>query len=224
MRDFKPTLQPATDFLDFDGYVMLRPLPVAVDWAEEKDRPKNVWQRFQDLPRVPLLVSVSIEGELKAGNLSLDATLSVAMLRSSEALWIGGDRERFAVVVPLPLDLLGVVELPHKRPNRTPKLPVWAAGEFAPVSGQAGRWAALCIGNPAEVRELLSYIHEVGLMPAHSWSVEEVPLSVPQAKEIISAQRPMPDTATRWTPPYHHDWVGEALAKLSGSQEPQWEA
>ncbi|AXG99168.1 hypothetical protein DVJ83_08345 [Deinococcus wulumuqiensis] len=220
MSDFVPTLSPVLDFLDDHGTPKIHPLPIAAHGTPFEERPQGVWRAWDALPKTPLMVSVSVDGEPDAGDLNLDAALSVATLRSSERYWSGGSNDVW--VTPLPLALLGIVQLPGssagKRTDRSPRLPVWASTVFAPVSGQPGRWAALCIGHADEVRELLSYIHEVGKRPAWGWTVEPLPLPMEQARALIEAQRPMPGRDARWTPPYHHDWVGAALEKLAASE------
>ncbi|WP_339095569.1 hypothetical protein ACINK0_00640 [Deinococcus sp. VB343] len=222
MTDFVPTLSPVIDFLDDHGTPKIHPLPVAAHGTPFEERPQGVWRAWDALPKVPLMVSVSVDGQPDAGDLNLDAALSVAALRSSERYWSGRLNDFW--VTPLPLALLGIVQLPHtsagRRTDRSPRLPVWASTVFAPVSGQPGTWAALCIGHADEVRELLSYIHEVGKRPAWGWTVEPLPLPMEQARALIEAQRPMPGRDARWTPPYHHDWVGAALAKLAAAYQP----
>lgn len=185
----------------------LYPFPTISELADPDASPRRAWKRWWAAEKEPLIVRAELVGHdapRVPGPYHLDAALSVAAVRGADAAWMfNGQRAR---VIPLPLDLLGVVHPDEgKRARRTwPKLPVWASTPFEET--RPGVWEALCVGNLPAVRELASYLHEIGETPAR-FTVHAAPLPVDVALEIIRERRPMPGRDERFTPPYWFDWM-----------------
>lgn len=199
-----PILQPAEKYVKAGKNTPnLAPMPTSSNKARYGDRPQGVWETWWGLPKEPLLVTVNVSGPGTGEALQLDAVLSMAVLRWAQAPWHFGEDE--ARVIPLPLDLLGIVPLPLTGRSQPPRLPVWASTPL--VMEQPGRLEALCIGHADVLRELLGFVHEVGGRPCRGWQVRAVPLSAAEALEVIQEQRPLPGREDLFTPPYWFDWL-----------------
>lgn len=190
----------------------LQPLPAVGKGVPPALTPRAIWRAWFALRKQPLRVTVRLAfPEVRpTGPVHLDALLGAAVLRAADAPWHFAGQE--ARVIPLPLDLLAVVVVDSsKTRSRRPCLPVWASTELRET--EPGVWSGLCIGHADTVRELLSYVHEIGKAPCRGWRVEPLDRPLETARQAIRQARPMPGTSSHFTPPYWHDWTGTDQAE-----------
>lgn len=180
----------------------LHPLPTTSRAVALEHTPRHLWQTWYALPKEPLMITASFAEKPADETYQLDALLSTAVRRSIPAPWHFPEQE--PRIIPLPLELLGIVPGPAQR--QPLRLPVWAS---TPLITKGQHRVALAIGHAQTVRELLGHLRELDGVTVR-WSVTLLPLSHAEAIETIRHARPMPERTERFTPPYWHDWLGAA--------------
>lgn len=201
---FIPKLESAEGFIG-PGHTAprLKPLPASPPTAQGLHRPENLWAHYWALEKQPLRVRAYTNGWRLPGCHHLDAVLGSCQLHVLECVWPRQDHT--PRVIPLPLDLLGIVKVP--KGNGKPgghRLPVWASTPFE--HREKGVYEALCIGNFRKVEQLLSELIRLGDVYIE-WEIVPLELSREQARLLIGEKRPMPGQAQHFTPPYHWNWL-----------------
>lgn len=201
---FIPKLEPAERFIK-PGQTAprLKPLPASLPQAQGLHRAEILWAHYWDLEKQPLRIRAHTNGRPLPGCHQLDAVLVSCQLHALPCPWPRQDNA--PRVIPLPLDLLGIVRVPRGNGKQEGhKLPVWASTPFE--RKESGIYEALCIGHPQKVMQLLSEMIRLADVPIE-WEIMPLELSWKEARTLISAQRPMPGQAQHFTAPYCWDWL-----------------
>lgn len=182
---------------------VIRPLQSVSRETPPPHSPLGLWKQWYALPKTPLMVNAEFAAAIEGPLPPLDTVLSIAAMDAASARWRSTGE---AWVVPLPLQLLGVVPIKRKNsPNA--RIPVWASTNFLPTEdGKDTTFESLCIGHEETVRTLLREVTRVGPHTTLRLSVRPVALSIPEAEEAIRENRPLPEHTTHFAPPYKFDW------------------
>ncbi len=192
-------------FVEHTSIPIIRPLQSVSRETPATNSPLGVWKQWYALPKTPLVVTAEFAAADEGSLPPLDTVLSVAAMDTAPARWRSAGE---AWVVPLPLQLLGVV--PIKRKNSpSARIPVWAGTNFMPLEdGNNTEFESLCIGHEETIRTLLREVTRVGSHSVLRLNVRPVALSLAEAEETIRENRPMPEDTTHFAPPYRFDWAG----------------
>lgn len=190
-------------YIDNTDVPVIRPLQTVSRETPAPHSPLGLWTQWYALPKTPLMVTAEFAAAIEGPLPPLDTVLSIAAMDAAPARWTSSGE---AWVVPLPLQLLGVVPIRRKNsPNA--RIPVWASTNFLPTEeGTGTTFESLCIGHEETVRALLKEVTRVGQHTPLRLSVRPVALSIPEAEEAISENRPLPEHTMHFAPPYKFDW------------------